>query len=63
MYWELSGDKGADRPGMEKGPGKDAQPGRPLVAVVKDAMGELDRSPNWLRYEGSQYDNMRAGMP
>ena len=36
---------------------------RSLVALVKDAMGELDRSPNWLQYEGSQYDNMRAGMP
>ena len=63
MFWELSGDKGAPRDGMESGPGKDPQPGRSLVAVVKDAMGELDRSPNWLRYEGSQYDNMRAGMP
>ncbi|KAL1942874.1 hypothetical protein VTO73DRAFT_5114 [Trametes versicolor] len=63
MFWELSGDKGPPRDGMEAGPGKEAQPGQSLVAVVKDAMGELDRSPNWLQYEGSQYDNMRAGMP
>ncbi|TFK86888.1 glycoside hydrolase family 18 protein [Polyporus arcularius HHB13444] len=63
MFWELSGDKGSPRDGMEGGPGKDPQPGRSLVAVVKNAMGELDRSPNWLQYEGSQYDNMRAGMP
>ena len=63
MFWELSGDKGSPRDGMESGPGKEPQPGRSLVAVVKNAMGELDRSPNWLQYEGSQYDNMRAGMP
>lgn len=63
MFWELSGDKGSPREGMEGGPGKDPQPGQSLVAVVKNAMGELDRSPNWLQYEGSQYDNMRAGMP
>lgn len=63
MFWELSGDKGPPREGMEAGPGKEPQPGQSLVAIVKDAMGELDRSPNWLQYEGSQYDNMRAGMP
>ena len=63
MFWELSGDKGAPREGMEAGPGKDPQPGQSLIAVVKNAMGELDRSPNWRQYEGSQYDNMRAGMP
>ncbi|KAI1794157.1 glycoside hydrolase [Ganoderma leucocontextum] len=63
MFWELSGDKGAPRDGMESGPGKDAQPGQSLIAIVKDGMGELDPSPNWLQYEGSQYDNMRAGMP
>ena len=63
MFWELSGDKGSPRDGMEGGPGKEPQPGHSLVAVVKEAMGELDRSPNWLQYEGSQYDNMRAGMP
>lgn len=62
MFWELSGDKGTQREGMEGGPGKDAQPGRSLVAVVKDAMGPLDSSPNWLQYEGSQFDNMRNGM-
>lgn len=63
MFWELSGDKGSSRDGMEGGPGKDPQPGQSLVAVVKKAMGELDRSANWLQYEGSQYDNMKAGMP
>ncbi|KAI0780029.1 glycoside hydrolase [Fomes fomentarius] len=63
MFWELSGDKGSSRDGMEGGPGKDPQPGQSLVVVVKNAMGELDRSPNWLQYEGSQYDNMKAGMP
>lgn len=62
MFWELSGDKGQTRDGIEPGPGKDAQPGRSLVTVVREAMGELDRSPNWLRYEGSQFDNMRSGM-
>lgn len=63
MFWELSGDKGPDRPEMEGGPGKDPQPGRSLVKVVKEAMGGLDRSPNWLRYEGSKFENMRNGMP
>lgn len=62
MFWELSGDKGAPREGMEGGPGKAPQPGRSLVAVVKEAMGALDRTPNWLAYEGSQFDNMRHGM-
>lgn len=62
MFWELSGDKGAPREGMEGGPGKEPQPGRSLVAVVKDAMGPLDTTPNWLSYEGSQFDNMRNGM-
>ncbi|KAI0081240.1 glycoside hydrolase [Panus rudis PR-1116 ss-1] len=62
MFWELSGDKGTNREGMEGGPGKQPQPGRSLVTVVKEAMGPLDNSPNWLRYEGSQFDNMRKGM-
>ncbi|KAJ3480334.1 hypothetical protein NLI96_g8418 [Meripilus lineatus] len=62
MFWDLSGDKGSSRNGMEGGPGKDPQPGKSLVAVVKEAMGGLDRSPNWLHYEGSQFDNMRKGM-
>lgn len=63
MFWELSGDKGSSRDGMEGGHGKEPQPGRSLVAVVKDAMGGLDKSPNWLHYEGSKFDNMREGMP
>lgn len=62
MFWELSGDKGTERQEMEKGPGKDPQPGRSLLTVVKEAMGPLDQTPNWLQYEGSQFDNMRAGM-
>ena len=62
MFWELSGDKGSGRDGMESGPGKDPQPGPSLVQVVKDAMGGLDTRANWLRYEGSKFDNMRNGM-
>jgi chitinase len=69
MFWELAGDKNEDGPArdrsqdMERGPGKEEVPGRSLVRVVKEAMGPLDRSPNWLRYEASQFDNMRKGMP
>lgn len=61
MFWELSGDKGSYREGMEGGPGKDPIPGQSLVRIVKDAMGPLDHSPNWLRYERSQFDNLRNG--
>lgn len=61
MFWELSGDKGAYREGMEGGLGKDPIPGQSLVRIVKDAMGPLDHSPNWLRYERSQFDNLRNG--
>ena len=62
MFWELSGDKGCSREGMEGGPGKEAQPGQSLVAVVNDAMGSLERSSNWLLYNESKFDNMRKGM-
>jgi chitinase len=63
MFWELSGDKGTEREGMEKGPGKDPQPGPSLVKVVKDAMGHpLDRSSNCLVYNGSEFENLRNGM-
>jgi len=62
MFWELSGDKGTERKDMEGGPGKDPQPGRSLVKVVKGAMGHLDTSHNWLRYEGSKFENLRKGM-
>lgn len=63
MFWELSGDKGGDdRKDMERGPGKDPQPGRSLVTIVKDAMGGLEQNPNWLEYSGSKFDNMRNGM-
>lgn len=59
MFWELSGDKGPDRKEMEGGHGKEPVPGMSLVKVVKDAMGPLDKSPNWLRYERSQFDNLK----
>ena len=62
MFWELSGDKNGEREGMEKGPGKDPQPGRSLVKVVKEAMGDLDTTPNWLNYTSSRFENMRNGM-
>ncbi|KAG8696427.1 Endochitinase 1 [Ceratobasidium sp. 395] len=72
MYWELSGDKcpsHPERPEMEKGLGKDARPGPSLVKVVADAMGGIYKGTgeeyggwNWLRYEGSRYENMRNGM-
>jgi chitinase len=63
MFWELSGDKGSGpRNGMEGGEGKEEKPGRSLVKVVKQAMGPLDQTPNWLRYERSRFDNMRKGM-
>lgn len=62
MFWELSGDKGNDRP-IEPGPGKILQPGRSLVTIVKEAMGgHLETSPNCLRYSGSKFDNLRNGM-
>jgi chitinase len=48
---------------MEGGHGKDPQPGRSLVKVVHEVMGEPDRTPNWLQYERSRFDNMRKGMP
>jgi len=63
MFWELSGDKGSNRDGMETGPGKTPQPGNSLVRVVKDAMGPLEKSQNCLSYTGSKFDNMRKGMP
>ncbi|KIJ49433.1 glycoside hydrolase family 18 protein [Sphaerobolus stellatus SS14] len=63
MFWELSGDKGTEREGMEKGPGKEHQPGKSLVKVVKDAMGgALDNTQNCLTYQGSKFDNLRNGM-
>jgi chitinase len=61
MFWELSGDKGSHREGMEAGPGKDPVPGPSLIRIVKDAMGQLDHSPNWLGYERSHFDNLRNG--
>ena len=63
FFWELSGDKGSSREGLEGGPGKEPQPGASLVTVVKDAMGGLEMSTNWLSYPESKFDNMRNGMP
>jgi len=63
MFWELSADKGIPREGMEGGQGKDPQPGGSLVTIVKDAMGGLEQSHNWLVYDESKFDNMRDGMP
>ena len=63
MFWELSGDKGSMREGMEGGPGKEPQSGESLVTVVKHAMGGLEKSHNWLDYTDSQFANMRNGMP
>ena len=62
MFWELSGDKGSSREGMEGGPGKDAQAGQSLVNIVKQAMGGLERSNNWLSYNESKFDNIRKNM-
>jgi len=62
MFWELSGDKGSAREGMEGGPGKDAQHGKSLVTIVKYSMGGLEKSNNWLSYTDSKFDNMKKGM-
>ncbi|KZS94370.1 hypothetical protein SISNIDRAFT_453272 [Sistotremastrum niveocremeum HHB9708] len=63
MFWELSGDKESQREGMEGGHGKEEQPGRSLVRVVKEGMGgQLDQSPNWLEYKSSKFENLRRGM-
>ncbi|KZV88068.1 glycoside hydrolase [Exidia glandulosa HHB12029] len=65
MVWELSGDKGAERPEMEKGPGKDQVPGPPLLQVVVEAMGGtgvLDASHNCLHFPHSTFENVRKGM-
>ncbi|PFH46149.1 glycoside hydrolase family 18 protein [Amanita thiersii Skay4041] len=62
MFWELSGDKGFERPGIETGPGKDEQPGKNLVHLVKGEFALLEDKHNWLGYEDSQYDNMKKGM-
>lgn len=63
MFWELSGDKGPQRDGMEGGFGKDLQYGKSLINIVKNAMGPLHKGENWLKYEKSKFDNMRQGMP
>ena len=62
MFWELSSDKGTAREGMEGGSGKDPQPGRSLVSVVRERLGKLDESPNNLDYSGSCFNNLRSGM-
>jgi len=48
---------------MERGFGKDFQPGKSLINIVKNAMGPLHNGENWLKYEKSKFDNMRQGMP
>jgi chitinase len=62
MFWELSGDKGSTRQDMEGGEGKTPVPGNSLVRIVKDAMGGLDESSNWLEYKQSKFDNLKKGM-
>lgn len=67
MFWELSGDKAGwgGEPGreeMEKGEYRKYVPGQSLVKVTRDAFGTIDQSENWLRYEGSRFENMRKGM-
>ena len=62
MFWELSSDKGTPRQEMEGGHGKDPQPGRSLVSVVRERLGKLDDSPNNLDYSRSCFDNLRNGM-
>ncbi|KIY50369.1 glycoside hydrolase family 18 protein [Fistulina hepatica ATCC 64428] len=65
MFWELSGDKGGERPAMEDSAslGKQYVDGPNLVSTVKQAMGTLDMSSNWLEYPNSKFDNLRQGMP
>ncbi|RVD87188.1 uncharacterized protein DFL_001431 [Arthrobotrys flagrans] len=53
---------GFNRRGLEGGHGKDPQPGTSLVKVVKDHMGGISNSDNWLSYEGSRFPNLRNGM-
>ncbi|PVG04188.1 hypothetical protein CPB86DRAFT_778442 [Serendipita vermifera] len=62
MYWELSGDKGTERKDMERGPGKDEQPGGSIICIVKNEFGHLDNTPNNLVYKGSSFDNLRNGL-
>jgi chitinase len=62
MFWELSGDKGTPRDDIEKGPGKDEQPGGNLISLVHTEFGELDKSQNNLVYKGSCFDNLRNGL-
>ncbi|EIW83147.1 glycoside hydrolase family 18 protein [Coniophora puteana RWD-64-598 SS2] len=66
MYWELSGDKDTGYHHRvvegEGSPGKEYVPGPSLVQVVNQYIGPLDMTPNWVRYEGSQYDNIRNQM-
>jgi chitinase len=61
MFWELSGDKGAPRDGMESGVEKEEREGESLVKVVKESMGGLSQGHNWLKYEGSKFPNLRDG--
>ncbi|KAG9055443.1 Endochitinase 1 [Serendipita sp. 407] len=62
MFWELSGDKGTPREGMEGGHGKDEQPGGNLISIARHELGKLDTTPNNLVYKGSCFDNLRNGL-
>jgi chitinase len=48
VFWEAAGDKKGDES---------------LVAAVRQGMGKLEQTKNWLSYPDSQYENIRAGMP
>jgi chitinase len=62
MFWELSGDKGTPREGIEAGHGKTEQPGGNLVSIAHHELGSLDTTPNNLIYKGSCFDNLRNGL-
>jgi len=62
MYWELSGDKGTERPDMEGGAGKQPVAGASLVRLVAQGMGKLDETPNCLDYSESKFENLKRGM-
>ncbi|EIW83398.1 glycoside hydrolase family 18 protein [Coniophora puteana RWD-64-598 SS2] len=69
MFWELSGDKRDDTEGDRErnrkklqGIGKDYVDGDSLVRVVRETMGQLDHTWNWLSYNGSKYDNIKNQM-
>lgn len=48
MFWEASGDR---------------TDGESLISVARDGFGVTDGGENLLSYPGSQYENLRKGMP